>query len=150
MRNKSNIKIRKRRIKLSFYLTTKTRRKKCRKRFFIWLCSKSQNNRKKCIWQNWFSKIAWSMKFKQFCSNESCYSHEYLLHSNKSTHFFTHTARHIWCLINMHKYKYINTYITSLMQTFLKDHISHIGTFLYILVCHILLYQWMWNCKLGM
>ena len=36
------------------------------------------------------------------------------------------------------------------MQTFLKDHISHIGTFLYILVCHILLYQWMWNCKLGM
>ena len=52
--------------------------------------------------------------------------------------------------IYLHKYKHINTYITSLMQTFLKDHISHIGTFLYILVCHILLYQWMWNCKLGM
>ena len=131
--------------------------------FYLALFQKPKQQ-KKCIWQssiyynwqNWFSKIAWSMKFKQFCYNKSCYSHEYLLHSNKSTHFFTHTARHFCCLINIYistlvkVHTYISQLFTSLMQTFLKDHISHIGTFLYILVCHILLYQWMWNCKLGM
>ena len=83
--------------------------------FYLALFQKPKQQ-KKCIWrtsiyynwQNWFSKIAWSMKFKQFCSNESCYSHEYLLHSNKSTHFFTHTARHFWCLINICIHIYIS------------------------------------------